>query len=103
MVSARLQRNIKKTLLLLCCLAVREVSSKRNDPRVSEPAVPEEPCTPCDVLFSKLERTGTDGKLSQDIRVQERGEPKSGTGLAFFWASAALMNACDYLKDQFGE
>lgn len=89
--------------LLLYCLCARGVSSKKHHQRVPEPAVTEEPCTPCDVLFSKLEKTRTDGKLTQDLRVQERGEPKSGTGMAFSWASAALMHACGYLNDEFGE
>ena len=60
-------------------------------------------CPPCELLFSKLERTGSNGKLAQDVRVQERGEPKSGTGLSYDWARAALLHACDYLEELFGK
>ena len=58
---------------------------------------------PCELLFSQLETTGGNGKLAQDIKVQERGEPKSGTSVSFYWASAALIHACDYLQELFGK
>lgn len=102
MIQIPIQR-MMKVMLVLSCLGSKGASAKRTNPLVSTEAVTEEPCTPCEVLFSKLERTGRDGKLAQDIRVQERGEPKSGTGMAYFWASASLIHACDYLKDLFGE
>ena len=60
-------------------------------------------CPPCELLFRKLQPTKKDGKLAQVIRVQERGEPKSGTGMMFDWATGSLMHACDYLKHFFGE
>ena len=37
------------------------------------------------------------------VEVQERGEPKSGTGFMFEWAGGMLMHACDYLNMVFGE
>ncbi|CAN0305282.1 unnamed protein product, partial [Scytosiphon promiscuus] len=46
-----------------------------------------EECPPCEDLFLKLE-AGADGRLSQSIEMQERGEPKSGTGMMGIWARA---------------
>ena len=63
----------------------------------------EEACPPCELLFRQLESTGKNGKLTQDVRVQERGEPKSGTGMMFDWGTGALVRTCDYLRDLFGE
>lgn len=37
------------------------------------------------------------------VKVSERGEPKSGTGFMFEWAGGALIHACDYLTELFGE
>lgn len=91
------------TLLLICSLPAKEVSSSRAHWTVSTSEDIKEPCPPCELLFSKLEKTGRHGKLSQDIRVQERGEPKSGTGFMYFWASATFIHTCDYLRDLFGE
>ena len=92
-------------LLISCLAAVSGVSSSPRAlrPRISGTAGTEEACPPCELLFSKLERTGKKGKLSQHIRVQERGEPKSGTGVAYFWATAGLIHACHYLEEHFGE
>lgn len=97
-------KRIIVVMLFIFCLADTGTSSKRSKLKVAiEEDNIEEPCLPCEVLFSKLERTGVDGKLSQDVRVQERGEPKSGTGVSYFWAAAALTHACDYLQELFGE
>lgn len=60
-------------------------------------------CPPCEILFRNLKRTGTNGKLVQDVKVQERGEPKSGTGIMFDWASRSLVLTCHYLQKVFGE
>lgn len=90
-------------LLLMYCLAVKEVSAFETRPRKLQTELIEEPCPPCELLFSKLERTVGGTKLSQTVHVQERGEPKSGTGVMFFWATAALIHACDYLQQHFGE
>lgn len=59
-------------------------------------------CPPCDILFTKLEPTGDGGKLVQDVKVQERGEPKSGTGFMFFWAGGTLVQTCRYLQMMYG-
>ena len=60
-------------------------------------------CPPCELFFTKLEDTGGNGKLSQFVAVQERGEPKSGTGFMYFWAIATFIKTCDYLKGLYGE
>ena len=88
------------TILLIFCLATNKVSS--TIPGVSGGNAEEE-CPPCEMLFSKLERTGKNGKLAQDVRVQERGEPKSGTGVLYFWTTASLLKTRDYLRGLFGE
>ena len=90
-------------MLLISCRAENVFSSTSNHQRVMEPEVITKLCPPCELFFTKLEKTGRDGKLTQDVRVQERGEPKSGTGLLFFWGSAALMRTCDYLQELYGE
>lgn len=90
-------------MTLILFLAVHWVSSSRISPRVAKLEHIAEACLPCELIFGKLERTGRNGKLVQDVRVQERGEPKSGTGLMYFWASAALRHACAYLQGMFGE
>lgn len=90
-------------MLLVSCLAFNGVSSFRALPRNSETEHIQEACPPCEVLFSKLETTGGGQKLSQHVYAQERGEPKSGTGIMFFWARAALIHACNYLQENFGE
>ena len=63
----------------------------------------EEACPPCELLFRQLESTEKNGKLTQDVRVQGRGEPKGGKGKVFDWGTGALMHMCDYLQDVFGE
>lgn len=90
-------------VLLISCLAVDEASAFHTRPRFLDTENMEEACPPCELLFSRLERTVGGVKLSQSIHVQERGEPKSGTGILFFWATAALIHACNYLQEQFGE
>lgn len=96
-------RRMMAMVLLIFCLAVDEASAFHTRPRILETEYMEEACPPCELLFSRLERTVGGVKLSQNVHVQERGEPKSGTGILFFWATAALMHACNYLQDQFGE
>lgn len=63
----------------------------------------EDSCPPCELLFRKLEKNEETGKLAQVVRVQERGEPKSGTGLMLDWATGALDHACIYLQRLYGE
>lgn len=62
----------------------------------------EEECPACDALFTELETTST-GERVRIVHQQERGEPKSGTALMFYWASGAIFRACDYLKYHYGE
>ena len=59
-------------------------------------------CLPCDSIFSKLEPSGDGGKLFQDVKVRERGEPKSGTGFMYSWAGGTLVRTCRYLQWAFG-
>lgn len=58
-------------------------------------------CPSCEDLFSNLE-TGAEGRLSQVVEIQERGEPKSGTGMMGIWARAALRSTCDFLSSTYG-
>jgi len=89
--------------LALICPAVNGVSSSPRHLRVKNETPVQEICPPCELLFSKLENAGTNGKLTQLVKVQERREPKSGTGLVYFWAIASFMKTCDYLQGIFGE
>ena len=89
--------------MLASFLAVIDLSS--SEPVVSsivneDPTV--EPCVPCELFFSNLEINEENGLLSQVVRVQERGEPKSGTGMMFDWAAGALVQTCNYLQQLFG-
>lgn len=97
-----LQRIMAK-ICLIAWLTVSGVTAFRRTPRISEPEHIDEACPPCEILFSKLERTGREGKLSQHVYVHERGEPKSGSGVVYFWVMASLIHACDYLTQEFGE
>ena len=90
-------------MLLTSSLVVDGAHSSPRRLQVSNEEHTDYPCPPCGLLFSKLEKTGSNGKLAQDIRVQERGEPKSGTGISFYWAWAALIHACGYLEEIFGK
>lgn len=91
------------TVMLVSCLAVNRVSVLHALPQNLEAEHIEEACPPCELLFSKLETTGRGKKLSQQVNVQQRGEPKSGTVIMYSWARAALIHACNYLKEHFGE
>ena len=91
------------TMLLFSCLAVGGLSSTPYHISLPKEEFGTEKCPPCELLFRNLERAGEDNKLSQVVRVQERGEPKSGTGMMFDWATGTLMHTCNYLKHFFGE
>lgn len=91
------------TVLLVSCLAGNGVSSAPYKLRGNKKRNAGEMCPPCELLFSKLEKGGEHGKLTQDVMVQERGEPKSGTGFMYFWATATLIRTCGYLDELFGE
>lgn len=57
----------------------------------------------CNALFSKLV-AGPDGKGKvQNVEVQVRGEPKSGTGMMAEWSWGALADVCLYLQKVYGE
>lgn len=80
-------------------------------PRHWEP-LSEESCPPCDLLFGKLEEKGRSSSTYwsrrgqrqriQHVEVEERGEPKSGTGVIFEWAMSVLSHTCRYLESAFG-
>lgn len=56
----------------------------------------------CDLLFSRLEDgpQGDSDARVQHVEVQERGEPKSGTGMLFEWTTGDLVYSCmDLTKD----
>ena len=98
-----LRKQMATTLLLICSLAVNGVSwsPRQLGDKMEAPA--HGVCPPCELLFTKLEDTGANGKLSQVVNVQERGEPKSGTGVMYFWAIATFMKTCEYLRELYGE
>lgn len=96
------QRNMA-VMMLMSCPMVNEVSSFGIQPRVSEAQHIQEECPPCEVLFSKLEKTDRNGTLAQHVMVQERGEPKSGTTIMYAWTTATLRRTCDYLQGLYGE
>lgn len=98
-----LRQQMVTTLLLIGYLAVNGVSSSSRRLLHNKEASAHEVCPPCELLFSKLEDTGANGKLSQVVHVQERGEPKSGTGVMYFWAIATFLKTCDYLRELYGE
>ena len=89
--------------LLMSFLAMDGLLLPAGGLLVVQEAFADEPCPACELLFTKLEGTGRDGKLVQDIRVHERGEPKSGTGILFDWASATLLRTCHHLQGLFGK
>lgn len=95
-------------VLVILCLAMNWMASTRqNLPQTHDmPAVvverSHEKCPPCELFFRKLESTGRNGKLVQEVKVQQRGEPKSGTSFMYDWATATLLRTCDYLKYLFG-
>ena len=62
---------------------------------------PVEECLPCVDLFSRLE-AGPDGRLSQVVDMQQRGEPKSGTTMMGIRAKAILRHTCELLGEMYG-
>lgn len=60
-------------------------------------------CRPCASIFGKLEVSPDGGgKMFQHVDIQERGEPKSGTGFMYEWATASLAQSCIYLQRAYG-
>lgn len=62
----------------------------------------EQACKPCEPLFSQVS-VMPDGSRVQNVEVQVRGEPKSGTSFMFKWAGQALETACEYLNLFYGK
>lgn len=93
-----------KAILAFCSfLAVGGFSSSQLKIPSVDHERREDLCPPCELLFRKLERNTESGKLAQVVRVQERGEPKSGTSLMLDWATGALDRTCIYLQQLYGE
>lgn len=92
---------------LLCWLMPAADASSPPLDHQAEPELnnPEGGCPPCELLFRRLTTVAGDnnGRRVQDVKMQERGEPKSGTGFMFHWATGSLVHACEYLKSAFGE
>lgn len=55
----------------------------------------------CEDIFPLLQ-PAVRGKV-QDVEIQVRGEPKSGTGMMAEWAWDALANVCLYLERLYGK
>lgn len=95
-------------LVILCLDMNWIVTTRQRLPTLHDmPAVEiqhnhENKCPPCELFFRKLESTGENGKLVQDVKVQERGEPKSGTSFMYDWATGTLIRTCDYMQYLFG-
>lgn len=47
-------------------------------------------------------QSNSNGQKIQDVKVQERGEPKSGTSFSMEWAAETLYHTCDYLDGLYG-
>lgn len=103
MAAAFLFKLMTTTMMLGSFLTVGGLSSLHSMIPSVELEPREEPCPPCELLFRKLEKNKKTGKLTQVVRVQERGEPKSGTSLMLDWATGALDQACIYLQRLYGE
>lgn len=58
-------------------------------------------CVACEELFIQLDYL-PNGSRIQNVEMQVRGEPKSGTSFMFKWACHALATACQYLRSLFG-
>ena len=95
-------RLVMSMLLLFLFLAWSGLSSSQSGISVVKQETTEW-CPPCENFFRKLEKTKENGKLTQVVRVQERGEPKSGTGILFDWSTGALVATCEHLKRFYGE
>lgn len=108
-------------LLLGCLLTIRsehlEAEGSSQQPMVSEQLSEAyrstaAQCRPCALLFTKLstkelgatiDERGRRDVYEQIIKMIERGEPKSGTGMMLQMAGGCLVHTCDYLNGIFGE
>lgn len=103
MAAAFLFKLMTTTTMLGSFLAVGGLSSLHSMIPSVELERREESCPPCELLFRKLEKSKKTGNMTQVVRVQERGEPKSGTSLMLDWATGALDQTCIYLQRLYGE
>ena len=101
--AALLLQLVTTALTLVSCMATRGLSSSNPEASAVNQGTTNVLCVPCENLFRKLERVEDNGKLSRVVKVQLRGEPKSGTGIMFDWATAAMVRMCDHLQLLFGE
>lgn len=90
-------------MMLISFLALTGLSSPQSGVLAVNEEHDEEFCPPCENFFRKLERNEENGLLSQVVKVQERGEPKSGTAMMFDWATGALVRTCSHLQTLFGK
>ena len=93
---------VRSMLLLVLFLAWIGLSSPISSISVVKQETTEW-CPPCENFFRKLEKDEGQAKLTQVVRVQERGEPKSGTSILFDWSTGALVATCEHLKRFYGE
>lgn len=84
--------------VILLMMAARAMMTTADPSLTLDPV---QKCLPCEDLFTKLE-AGPDGRLSQVIEIQQRGEPKSGTSMMAHWADAALEETCTFLGSMYG-
>ncbi|CAN0056471.1 unnamed protein product [Scytosiphon promiscuus] len=90
------------SIAVVSAFQVRWASGGVFQPRGVHPIPADECPESCSGMFTKLEE-GPDGEgLVQKVEMQQRGEPKSGTGFMFEWASAALAQTCLYLMKAYG-
>ncbi|CAM9643384.1 unnamed protein product [Scytosiphon promiscuus] len=74
----------------------------RNSTRALSPFLTNgKDCPPCESLFSKA-KTTMDGKRIQNVEIQLRGEPKSGTTMMYAWAVGILARTCEHLQATYG-
>ena len=70
----------------------------RNEFNQTSSALPHCPKT-CEALFGKLEDGSSDGNKVQEVEVQIRGEPKSGTGMTQVSAWNDCFTSCHQVTD----
>lgn len=100
-------------VIAVCTIAVADAKNARIDDKGPPPPTlefkpltsPPAACLPCESLFGRLEvdasRPG-DLRRVQHVEVMQRGEPKSGTGGMFEWATGSLYHVCQHLNQHYG-
>ncbi|CAM9470059.1 unnamed protein product [Scytosiphon promiscuus] len=72
-------------------------------PAAPEPLPAEQCPESCGDAFGRQGKEAQGGSQRiRSVQVQERGEPKSGTGFMFEWATNALAHSCMYLQRAYG-